>query len=432
MTSGATLRRHADFIRLWVGQSVSEVGSQVTLLALPLVAVLVLHAGPLAVGALAAVGFAPFLLVGLPAGVWVDRIGRRRPVLIAADVGRIFAVGSIPVASALGHLTMAHLYIAAFIVGVLTVFFDVAYQSYLPALVTRDQLVEGNSKLEVTRSGAQLAGPALAGGLVGGFGAPVALVADAASYVVSVASLLLIRRHEPRHPRPAQRTSMRSDIAAGLRYVLGHPLLRPIAMCTSTWNLFGNMYFGIFVLFCVRELGMSAGALGVALSAGGVGAPVAAILAPRIGRRLGIGPTIVLGAMLGADGVLVALAPRSHAVPFVIAGSFLGGVGVIYNITQVSLRQAICEPAFQGRMNATMRFIVWGTIPVGNLVGGALGSAIGLRPTMLIGSLGTLLAVVPLAFSPVPRLRTVDDAFDVIAVAAGRGEPADGVQPALH
>jgi MFS family permease len=210
---------------------------------------------------------------------------------------------------------------------------------------------------------------------------------------------------------------MRADIAAGLRYVLGHRLLRPIAMCTSTWNLFGHMYVALLVLFCVRDLGMSPTTLGVALSVGSVGAPLGAAAAPRIGRRLGIGPTIVLSAALGASGLLVALAPRSHPVPFVIAASFIGGVGVIYNITQVSLRQAITDPQFQGRMNATMRFVVWGTIPVGNLLGGALGSALGLRPAMVIGSAGTLLSVIPVVFSPVRSLRTVDEAMPVDALA---------------
>src|SRR5205807_602954 len=406
------------FLKLWAGQSISEIGSQITLLALPLVAILTLHAGALQVGVLSAVEFAPFIIVGLPAGVWIDRIGRRRPILVVTDVGRTLAIGSIPVVGALGHLAFTQLYIVAFVSGVLTVFFDVAYQSYLPALVGRDQLVDGNAKLELTRSGAELSGPALGGGLVGVFGAPVAMSSDAVSYVLSVASLLSIRHREPRLPRPEVRTSMRADIAAGLRYVLGHRLLRPIAMCTSTWNLFGNMYFALFVLFCVRDLGMSATTIGVALSVGSVGAPLGAMLAPRIGRRLGIGPTIVLSAALGSSGLLVALAPRSHPVPFVIAASFIGGVGVVYNITQVSLRQAITDPQFQGRMNATMRFVVWGTIPLGNLLGGVLGSTLGLRPAMVIGAAGPLLSVIPVTFSPVRSLQTIDQAMPVAVLSA--------------
>jgi MFS family permease len=237
------------------------------------------------------------------------------------------------------------------------------------------------------------------------------MTADAVSYLASVLSLLTIRHREPRAERPAVRLSMRADIAAGLRYVLGHPLLRPIAMCTSIWNLFGNIYFALLVLFCVRELGLSATEIGLAFGIGSVGAPLGALVAGRISRRIGVGRTIVLSAALGASGLLVAFAPRASPLPFLVAASFLGGVGVVYNITQVSLRQAICLPAFQGRMNATMRFLVWGTIPIGNVVGGVLGSTVGLRTTMAIGSAGTVLAVIPVALSPVRRLRTIEEAI---------------------
>lgn len=409
------------------GQSLSELGSQVTMLALPLVAILTLHAGPLQVGVLSAVAFAPFILIGLPAGVWVDRLARRRPVLIVADGGRLLAIGSIPFAATLGRLALPQLYVVGFVTGILTVFFDVAYQSYLPALVARDQLVDGNAKLELTRSAAQLGGPAVAGALVGIVGAAMAMTADAVSFGASVLSLLAIRRREPRVELPATRTSMRRDIAAGLLFVLGNPLLRPIAMCTSTWNLFGNMYFAMLVLFCVRELHMTPAVIGLAFSVGSVGAPLGALLATRTSRALGVGRTIVLSAALGCSGLLVALAPPSHPVPFLVAATFIGGIGVIYNITQVSLRQAICPPAFQGRMNATIRFLVWGTIPLGNVLGGALGATVGLRATMVIGSLGTLLAVLPVAFSPVRSLRTIEEAIPPEPVSArhpGDGGPA--------
>lgn len=427
-----SLLRHGDFLKLWFGQSVSELGSQVTLLALPLVAVLTLHVGALQVGFLSAVELAPFILVGLPAGVWVDRIGGRRPVLVVADVGRVASIGSIPVVGALGHLGMTQLYVVAFVTGVLTVFFDVAYQSYLPALIDRDQLIDGNSKLEFTRSGAQISGPALGGALVGIVGAPIAMTADAASYVVSVLSLLGIRRREPRTGRLAARASMRSDIAAGLRFVLGNPLLRAIAACTATWNLFGNIVGAMSVLFCVRTLHMTATAIGLGIGIGSVGAPLGAALAGRISRRLGVGPTIVLSAALGAPYLILALAPASNPFPFLVASSFFVSAGVVYNITQVSLRQAICPPGFQGRMNATMRFIVWGTIPIGSLIGGVLGSTIGLRATMVLGGAGTALAVIPVAFSPVLRLRTIDEAIPDELRDAVRDPDAPPEQPQLE
>src|SRR6266550_1713291 len=222
-------------MKLWTGQTISQLGTQVTLLALHLSAIVVLKATTFEVGALTAIEFSPFLLIGLPAGVWVDRLSRR-PILIAADVGRAAALGSVPIAYAFGGLTFWHLYAVSFVSGCLTVFFDVAYQSYLPSLVERGHLVEGNAKLEISRSGAQLAGPGLAGLLIGLIKAPPAIAVDALSYVGSVLFLLAIRKPEPPVEIPEQRASMWTDIRAGVGYVVRHPLLRPIAMCTSTSN----------------------------------------------------------------------------------------------------------------------------------------------------------------------------------------------------
>ena len=428
-------------MRLWSAETISQVGSQVTLLALPLAAILILDATAFEVGALSSIEFAPFLLVGLPAGVWVDRL-RRRPILIAGDLGRAVVLASLPIAYWLDALTMPHLYAAAFLTGIFTVFFDVAYQSYLPSIVERGQLTEGNAKLEISRSGAQLAGPGIAGALVEVLTAPVAIAVDAVSFLGSALFVARIRRPEPEVPAsPAEdRPRMRSQIMEGLRYVLGHPLLRPIAACTAVSNLFSAMVTAILILFAVRELGLTAGMIGIALGIGNVGFLGGAFVADRIARRLGLGRAIIGSAVLFAlGGFAYPLATPATAVALVVAGGVLVGFGgVVYNINQVSLRQAITPGRMQGRMNATMRFVVWGTLPIGALVGGALGGALGLRQTLWIAAFGGLLAFVPPLFSPVRSLASIpeeeeaelakDEARRAEADAGGAPEPAPSDQ----
>jgi MFS family permease len=375
---------------------VSQLGSQVSLLALPLLAIKTLHATTFQVGALSAVEFAPFLLVGLPAGVIVDR-RRRRPVLMVGDVGRALALFSVPVAWWLGVLTLAQLFVVVFITGVLTVFFDVAYQSYLPALVDQDQLADGNSKLEISRSGAQIAGPGLAGTLVDLLGAPVAVVADAVSFVLSALSVLFIRRAEPpvEVPPASETPTMRADIGEGLRYVLGHASLRLIAGCTATSNYFSSMLQAVLLVYLVRSLHWSAGVIGLMFMIANIGFLVGASISGRVARRLLLGRTIWLSILVSQFGLLVvAFAPRSHAFPWIVGGMLLTSLGSpIYNIAQVSYRQAITPNRMLGRMNATMRFTVWGTMPLGSLTGGLLGTVLGLRPTLMVAGIGGLLAV---------------------------------------
>ncbi|HEX8100167.1 MAG TPA: MFS transporter, partial [Actinomycetota bacterium] len=354
----------------------------------------------------------PFLLVGLPAGVWVDRL-RRRPILIAADLGRAVSLASIPVTYALHALTLRQLYAVAFFNGTLTVFFDVAYMSYLPRLVERTQLVEGNSKLEISRSGAELAGPGLAGLLIQVLSAPVAIVADAASFLGSALFLSLIRRKESLHPRVSrkERPRMRTEIKEGLRYVLRHRLLFPIAVCTSFTNLFSHMVFAIYLVYAVRALHLSPGLIGVIFALGNVGFLLGAISANRIASRLGLGTTIWAAAgIFGPSLILIPLAPASAPTPFLIAAWFLGSFGsVVFNVNQISLRQATAPDRIQGRMNATIRFLVWGTMPIGAFLGGALGSVLGLRPTLFIASIGALFVVLPVVLSPVRNLRGIPE-----------------------
>ncbi len=403
---------HGDFLKLWSAETISQFGTQVSALALPLVAVLVLDASAFAVSALVTIEFLPFILFSLPAGVWVDRL-RRKPILVIGDVGRAVLLASVPVAYLADALTIWQLYVVGFGVGVLTVLFDVAYMAYLPSLVEREQLVEGNSKLEISRSAAQIGGPGLAGGLVSVFTAPYAVLVDAISYVGSALFLLRIRRPEPlpEAPAGAPRPSMLRDVREGLGYVLGNRYLRAIATCTGTSNLFGSMAFAILLVYAVRTLEMSAGLIGIVFALGNVGTLAAAVLSSRIIARLGVGPTIVASAMMfGPATLLLPAAPTSFPAPFLVASMLLFGfAGVVYNITQGSFRQAITPERMQGRMNSVMRFIVWGVIPLGSLAGGALGSWIGLRETLWVAAICSSFTFLPVLLSPVRRLREMPE-----------------------
>jgi MFS family permease len=410
-----SLLRHPDFLKLWSAESISQAGTQVSLLAIPFVAISIIGASPFEVALLGTIEFLPFILFTLPAGVWVDRL-RRRPILIAGDVVRAVALISIPVAYELNTLTMWQLYVVGFLTGTATVFFDVAYQSYLPALVERDQLVEGNSKLEISRSGAQILGPGAAGILIARLTAPVAIVLDSASFLVSALFLFLIRRPEPAPERHVgehgeARGSMRRETIEGLRYVLGHRYLRKIAACTSVSNLFSQFVYAILLVYLVRNLGFTAEVVGVLFSIGAVGFLLGALVASRIASWVGVGPAIVASAFLfGPGSLLVAIAPPDLAFPVIATGLFVTGFsGVVYNINQVSLRQAITPERMQGRMNATMRFLVWGTIPIGSLIAGVLATVIGLRETLLLGAIGGFVPFLFVLFSPIRSLEAIPE-----------------------
>ena len=403
------LWRHPDFLKLWAGESVSVFGSQVTVLAVPTVAILILHAGPFQVGILSALEFLAFPTLGLVAGVYADRL-RRRPIMIICDIGRALALGSIPVAFLLNLLTLEQLYFVALLTGIFTVFFDVCYQSYLPALVDRPNLIEGNTKLEITRSTAQVAGPAVAGFLIQLIGGAKAVAVDAVSFFLSALALASITKPEP-EPRPSTASGASGfipEMREGIDVVFRNPILWRIAACTATTNLGSNMVFGaVFLVFAYRQLHLSAGVVGVVFALSSVGALAGAFLAGWVARRLGIGPT--LGVMVIVGGLALLATPLALVgVPAVILATtgFIEGLTIpIYNINQVSLRQAITPDRVQGRMNATMRTIVWGTIPLGAFIGGILGTSIGLVQTIVLGGILSTLAASWIVLGPVIRLR---------------------------
>ena len=408
----SALWRKPDFLRLWSAQSVSQLGSEVTVLALPLAAIFVVHASTFEVAALNVVDVLPFALFSLPAGVWVDRL-RRRPLMVAADWGRALALGSIPVVYAFGSLTLSQLYVVGFASGTLTVFFDVSYQSILPSLVEHHELGDANSKLETTNSGAQLAGPGIAGLLIGAITAPYAIAVDAASFVGSALLLGAIRTVE--ETATHVRSRMRTEIAEGLRYVVGNPILRAMMLFVALNNFFSILMMSIFLVFAVRDLHLHAATIGLIVSLANVGTLFGALTATRVGRTLGVGPAmIVLATASGFGNLLIPFARAGYAIPFIVLARIVYAYcAIAMNVNGISLYQAITPDRMLGRANASRRFVVWGVIPFGGLIGGALGAGIGLRNAMLVGAIGTALSFVALLPSPLRRLRSVEDAVPV-------------------
>ncbi|MFN2469056.1 MAG: MFS transporter [Gaiellaceae bacterium] len=403
----APLLRQREFLKLWAGQTISVFGDAITLLALPLVAVLALDASAAQMGFLTAAGLAPHLLLSLPAGAWIDRRARRRRILVAADLGRAALLAWIPLAWWLGILTLTQLFAVAFLVGVLTVFFDLAYSSLFVLVVPRRDVVEANSKLSLSRSASWMGGQPLAGGLVQVLGAPLTVLADAFSFLASAFFVARIRVDEMPLPHDGER--LRRRLADGFRFVFRHPILRANLGCAATINLFNFAFFAIFVLYATEELGLAPGLLGAVLGAGAVGSAVGAAVAPRVERWIGPGRTYLIGAVLfPAPLLLVPLAggPLWLVAVALFVAEFLSGIGVmLFDVTSMSVSMLLTPQRIRARAAGTHRFVNYGIRPIGALLGGGLGSAIGLRPTLWITTAGALLGVVWLLFSPVPGLR---------------------------
>lgn len=407
----AGLLRERDFRRLWLAQTVSQVGTQVTNLALPLVAILVLNASAFEVALLRAIEFLPFVFFTLPAGAWVDRLPKRR-VLIAADLGRAAILALVPIGSVTGVLAMWQLYVIGFSAGILTVFFEVAYQSILPELVDRDRLAEGNSRLEISRSAAQILGPGLGGFLVGVITAPMAILADALSYLGSAGFLFGIRApvrdtSAARQPERTLRPSIRHEIAEGLRFYAKSSLLLAESAAIVTMNLGSNISYSILLVYLVRELGLKPEAIGIAFSIGSIGVLAGAASAAAFGRRLGVGPAMIVATAIVTGGAFLILIanPETAFVLLLAMAAVQGFSGIIINVNGVSLRQSLTPDHLQGRVNATGRWINWSILPVAAIVGGLIATAIGLRGTILVGAVIGLLSLPWLIFTPIRKLR---------------------------
>ncbi len=419
---------HPDFLKMWTGQSISELGSQVSQLAIPWLAAVGLHASPFAFSLLGVLGFLPFILFALPAGVWVDRLHRRR-ILILGDAARAVLLALIPILWAAGVLRIWHLLVLQFVIGIFTVFFDVAYQSYLPALIRREHLVDGNSKLQLTVSIAQVGGPSLAGGLIGAITAPYAIVADAISFVASSAFMIRMEHREslPRHDAGDPRPKMWPQVKEGLAWVLGNRNLRAVAGCTGTSNFCTNLLFAVGLLYFVRVLHLSSIEVGAVFAVGSIGSIGGALLANRLQRRLGVGNTIVsTAALFSLGGLAFPLAPRAFPLPVLMAGMALFGFGgVAYNIVQVSYRQAITPERLQGRMNAAMRWVVWGTIPLGTLAGGVIAQTFSLKASLWVGALLGVPTFLWVLLSPLRSIVTMPE--PVVEPTPAQAELAGGL-----
>jgi len=411
----ASLWRHADFLKLWAAQAVSAFGSRITREGLPMAAVLTLDATPAQLGILAALGLGPGVVVGLFAGGWIDR-SRRRPLLIGADLVRMALLLTIPLAGWTGLLAMPQLYIVAALVGAAGVIFAIADHAYLPSLIGRDQLMEGNARLEATDSVAEIGGPALAGLLFQLFSASMAILGNAATYLFSAVLLAFIRTPEP--PLKAARKDRHplEGLVFGARAIWAQPLVRPLLALTVVQSLFGSFFASLYVLMAIRTLGLSTGLLGLIIAVGGIGALLGAVMAPVAVKRLGGGPAIIaMGAISAISSVLVPLSPVSTAcaVSFLIVAQLLGdSFAVAAMIPAGTLRQSVFPPAWLGRTAAVFHVVRGGMSVAGALLGGLLGQVIGVRQTLLVSAIGLTLAMLIPLFSPLRSLKTIPETPD--------------------
>lgn len=406
------LWRHPDFLRLWTGDTLSQFGAQITLLAIPLLAVNELGASTFEVGLLETLQNLAFLVIGLPAGAWIDRMIQRH-VMIAADLVRFALLLSLPVAHLFGALTLGHLYAVAVIFGMATVFFDVSYQSFLPGLVPHDDLVEGNSKLQASQSVARVAGPGVGGFVIGWLRPVGALWLSAFGYLWSAFWVWRIKARQPA-PDPARRQTLLRDINEGLGFVFRHRLLRAITMTTGIANFFSSIAFAVMIVFLARTLGLHASLIGILFMFGSVGGLIGVAVTTPLGKAIGQGRLLWISTLV--SGLTLFVAPFIHAnwTVWLFAAAFLimDVCVVVYNITQVSFRQSLCPPRLLGRMNATIRFVVWGTMPLGSFAGALIGEHSSVRTALVVAAAGATTAFLPIFFSPLRTMRELPTAPD--------------------
>ncbi len=402
--------RNRNFQWLWTGQTVSSIGDQMSGLALPVLAVTILNASEWQVGMMNAAGLSMFLLIGLPAGAWVDR-WRKRRVMITADVVRMVVVLSIPILYFFGDLQMWYLIAAAAVMSVANVFFDVSYQSVLPLMLPKDQMPKANSALETTMQTSGIAGPAIVGGLLTLVKAPVLLIIDALTFLVSFVAISQIKIQESAVPKH-ERQPLKTEIIDGVKFVSKHPIISRITISTSVYNFFSTGIQTLAPILVLRTMDASPALYGLVFSIGAVAGLMGAVSSAKIGEKLGQGNTVILTMALSgiaSFGFPIAAAiGDASAIPFVIASQALFSFcGLVYNITQVSARQALCPEHLLGRMNASIRFFVWGVMPISALASGALATAFGMVPVMLGGAIGALSATWFVFASPLRGMKNI-------------------------
>jgi MFS family permease len=404
-----SLLRDRNFTTFWTGQTMSELGAQLGQLAFPVLAVAMLQATEFEVGVLNAAGLAAFLVVGLPVGAWVDRRLKRR-TMIAANIVRTAAMATVPLLWWGGLLEVWHLYVVAAIVGTATVFFDVSYQSYVPVLVSPGNVGQANSKLEATAQIARIGGPAAGGLLLTVVTAPVLFIGEAAGYLLSAVFLARTRDREVAAPA-ADRRPLGVEIKEGLSFVIRHPLISRIAACTGAMNFCGMLIFTMMPVLILRSLGLGPQGMGLIMAAGAAGGLLGAIAAPRLAAWTGEGTVIPVCAIVSAVflipvPVAAMIAQPGISLALLLLSEFgFGFVILVYNIMQLSMRQRVCPPRLLGRMNASIRFVVWGVMPLAALASGLLGEHFGLVPVIWIGTAGSFLAAAPVLFSPLLGMR---------------------------
>ena len=405
------LRGNLVFRRFWLGETISLFGDQISLIAVPLTAVLVLHANAAQMGYLIAVELAPNLFFALHAGAWVDRRGGRRVMMIVCDLGRAALIATIPLAYAFDALSIQQLYVVAFLAGSLTVLFQVSYSSLFVSIVPRESYVEANSFLAGSRAFSFVAGPSVGGLLVQALKAPFALVVDAVSYLVSAFYLRSISPEET----PTEEAES-GHVVAGVRFLWRNSSMRASLLATATINLFNFIFWALFILYVVRSLHVQPGTLGLVLGAGAVGGVIGSLVTTRLGRRIGIGPTYVLGCILfPVPLVLVPLAdgPKPLVLAMLFLAEFGSGLGVmILDISAASIFAALVPDRLRSRVSGAYMVVNNGVRPVGSLIGGFLGSTIGLRPTLWIAVIGAIAGFVWLLPSPIPKMRELPESAE--------------------
>ncbi|MGB5935614.1 MAG: MFS transporter [Ornithinimicrobium sp.] len=422
--SERSLWRHRDFRYVWAGDTVSVFGMQLVGLAIPIMAVQLLNATPFEMGLLGALEMLAFLLISLPAGAWVDR-WRKKRVLIIGDLSRAAVLLLLPLAWAFDVLAMWQVYAVATAAGAITVFFDVANQSYLPEIVDNDQIADGNGKLSASQQVAGVVGPAAGAGLIRAIGSPLAIAVT--SVCMAASSLLVSRIKHEETPAPREdRRPMRHEVAEGMSFVLRHPLLVRITACTGTSNFASNVVFALFVLYVLRTLDLAETTLGLVFSVSAVGGLLGAVSAARFARLVGEGRSIPIAAgLIPLAAASTPLASVLPPVPTLFVGGFISSWAiVVYNVVQVSFRQRLCPKPLLGRMNASIRFLVWGPIPLGALTGGILGSWIGVVPTLWVGVVLMGFAALPVVISPLITMGDLPRELDALA-DEDHGDPDD-------